>query len=367
METSVLSSAVSRSCLEGFIDLCKSLKGLSGDHRFLKQISLVDVEDELGRFRVWAGNIGALQAGHSSLEYRLREASLVLQNVLKLLSELKALLYEITLVTSSIRLPYDEQIVQDGSDSDDEFDFGEIETDQDEAPKTELERNYLSIVDIIDNLYKLSIYIRNPTSRTRFSKAASFQVVDPESGVDLLGRYQDFDIEHVRHVFQDLRRECFPDVQYQQNELIERLGKAITRRRQLFMYWKRHRDKLSAKLSAKTDPVKDYKIEPSQAANMDGEATLGAHLNGDPPAPNKAHSEKTKSDFTATTATLFVHRDNNPDDLQSMISSATTARGLDGGRASLPPPPKVPSGKDFECPYCFTICPAKYMNERNWR
>jgi hypothetical protein len=46
------------------------------------------LQDEIGRFRVWCGNIGALQKGHSSLDYRLRDSPLLSSNVLKLLAEL---------------------------------------------------------------------------------------------------------------------------------------------------------------------------------------------------------------------------------------------------------------------------------------
>lgn len=47
------------------------------------------LQDEFGRFRVWSGNLGALQKGHSSLDYRLRDAPLLLSEVSKLLSELE--------------------------------------------------------------------------------------------------------------------------------------------------------------------------------------------------------------------------------------------------------------------------------------
>lgn len=46
-------------------------------------------QDEIGRFRVWCGNIGALQKGHSSLDYRLRDSPLLSSNVMKLLNELE--------------------------------------------------------------------------------------------------------------------------------------------------------------------------------------------------------------------------------------------------------------------------------------
>lgn len=47
------------------------------------------VQDEFGRFRVWSGNLGALQKGHSSLDYRLRDAPLLSAEVSKLLKELE--------------------------------------------------------------------------------------------------------------------------------------------------------------------------------------------------------------------------------------------------------------------------------------
>ncbi len=52
------------------------------------------VEDELGRFKIWAGNIGALQRDSRSLDYRLREASQVGDQVTKILQHLEISLRE---------------------------------------------------------------------------------------------------------------------------------------------------------------------------------------------------------------------------------------------------------------------------------
>jgi hypothetical protein len=78
-----VSSVASRQCLQEFTVLCRSLQTSKRE-----DVSSSELEDELGRFRVWLGNIGGVQKGHSSLEYRLREAPLVLESVLKLLREL---------------------------------------------------------------------------------------------------------------------------------------------------------------------------------------------------------------------------------------------------------------------------------------
>ncbi len=49
---------------------------------------LATVSDHLARFKIWAGNIGAHRKGRSSLDYRLREASHIRAQVVRLLGDL---------------------------------------------------------------------------------------------------------------------------------------------------------------------------------------------------------------------------------------------------------------------------------------
>ena len=44
-------------------------------------------QDEFGRFKIWAANIGAHQTGHLSLDFRLRDASSVREQVLRVFSK----------------------------------------------------------------------------------------------------------------------------------------------------------------------------------------------------------------------------------------------------------------------------------------
>ena len=46
----------------------------ASDSKSTEEVDSDALEDEIGRFRVWAGNLGALQKGHSSLDYRLRDS-----------------------------------------------------------------------------------------------------------------------------------------------------------------------------------------------------------------------------------------------------------------------------------------------------
>lgn len=80
------------SCLEAFGALRSHLQAAKPE--LAAQVPDADVEDEFGRFRLWAANIGALSRGHSSLDYRLRDAPLVLEGALKLLNELQQELHQ---------------------------------------------------------------------------------------------------------------------------------------------------------------------------------------------------------------------------------------------------------------------------------
>ena len=85
-------SFTTRDCIEAFSLLHGKL--VESGSPFNVQMPLGGLEDEIGRFRIWAGNMGALQRGHSSLDYRLRDADLLHENILKLLKELKGTLSE---------------------------------------------------------------------------------------------------------------------------------------------------------------------------------------------------------------------------------------------------------------------------------
>ena len=52
------------------------------------------MQDEHARFKIWCGNLGALQQSFASLDYRLRDAPVMLSNVTKLLQQLQSNLSE---------------------------------------------------------------------------------------------------------------------------------------------------------------------------------------------------------------------------------------------------------------------------------
>jgi hypothetical protein len=234
--------------VRSFQTLVKAL--VTCDARWKEQLDRDNLEDEFGRFRVWSGNLGALQKGHSSLDYRLRDSPLLSGNALKFLEELTNNLNEALAIISGARLPYEEQSKPDADGrseegSDDGFFSEDEDEDEDGGSKQELVMRYEEIVDIIDNLYKLSVRIRTPTIRSRSLKAASYQPKDPETGVDVLSAYALYDQQHTIELLRDLRQAHSNETESNDDYLVTRLAHGITLRRRHFKYWKRHRDKLS--------------------------------------------------------------------------------------------------------------------------
>jgi hypothetical protein len=72
--------------------------GLSNPRSVLSN-TVAAVAEELGRFRTWANNIGALSSGRGSLDYRFRDAEYLRHNVKTLLEDLKASLQDGTTIT----------------------------------------------------------------------------------------------------------------------------------------------------------------------------------------------------------------------------------------------------------------------------
>lgn len=220
----------------------------TNDNKWANSIDCEALEDEVGRFRVWSGNLGALLKGHGSLDYRLRDSPLLSSNALKFLGELEDNLKEAFAVVSGARLPYEEQPKPEKMDDDEDDDgfFSEDEDDDEDesnGSRTELSMRVLEVIDIIDNLYKLSVRIRTPTIRSRSLKAASYKPKDPDTGLDILSLYAEYDLQHMKELLSHLRQPHLDSEKNEKDFIIARLSGAITLRRRQFKYWKRRRIK----------------------------------------------------------------------------------------------------------------------------
>ncbi|KAL8669621.1 MAG: hypothetical protein Q9168_005796 [Polycauliona sp. 1 TL-2023] len=236
----------------------------------------------------------------------------------------------------------------ESEDSEDE----DFETYQDESyAATALENGNR----IIDRLYQLSFKIRNPATRSGFTKAQRIQAIDEETGVDLIQIYASFDHQHLEHVFLGFR-EGISTADIRGHYFVQRLAKANTRRRQQFRYWKSHRNKIEAS----SEPKKDIEllIPTSKVLELDQRQLLGEAPILAQPAPSMP-----------STATRLDPNVVKFDDAASIMSTSTSAKLTKGPEASLEIPqfPKKLRGKkEFECPYCYVLCSAKTGSAPHW-
>ena len=296
MATSI--SAILIPCLKSFNQLQERVE--QPDYHYEREVSSVSWGDELGRIRVWAENIGAHQTGQSSLDFRLRDASHISNQITKLLQDLKRSLDAIV-----------EELSEDGTEASEDEEMSASWVDG--KSTTELQQLHEEVVNVIDCLYQLSIIIRKPAQHdllvgSRMGDEAHFEL---------------YDKEHVRNLYPRT-----------EEQISQRLGHAITRRRKYLKYRERHHRKLEKGIE---------EVQGTQRATT--ESVLSETIATDFKAQN--------IDFEETSSC-------------SGMSQTTYASSLiDGGRVTIPPPPRESvGGKPFECPYCFIVVDIK--STRSW-
>ncbi|KAJ5697544.1 Zinc finger C2H2 [Penicillium malachiteum] len=243
-------------------------------------------KDELGRLRVWAANIGAHQTGQSSLDYRLRDASHIKNQIIRILQRLQRLTEDIYDVLHS-SLEDDDFLDLSGNEGDDE-------------PETEIQSIYHALRDTINNLFQMSMTIRTPAQHDRLIHTKRSDAVF----------YEHFDRQHVTAKYPEAKE-----------DILNRLGLAISQRRAVMRYRERHHAKLGQGLDKL--PPNSWKFIPPSATD-DWESQ------------------------TVASQTSYAQ---------------TILHGSEG--MVLPPPPKdAADGASFECPYCFLI--ITIANRKAW-
>lgn len=307
------------------------------------------VVDEMGRFRVWAAHAGAHRSGRVSLDYRLREALHIHKQVTKLLEELyedledgklSSFLYSRkpnpNYIENNIYTCLAVRIIRcDGTDSGSE---GRGRQTKNELSESSIHDDEISVEDacidgelfkevlndvahIITSLYNLSVAIQNPFPRERLAKLAAIDV----------SHFKPWDIQHIRRKFPGA-----PEY------LIERIGEANCRRRQLLRYYEGHHGKISRYID---HPVQD-------------------------PRPHTTTSTLLQSQTTVTTmkAQAIVSNELPTSDGDHRSQTSYTTSVIHRMCMAIPPPANSRdafNGQPFQCPYCFLM--IKIGNRLSWR
>ncbi|RYP35983.1 hypothetical protein DL766_002253 [Monosporascus sp. MC13-8B] len=271
-------------------------RALSNSSRFAAQVRPEDIKDEFYRFKIWAGNIAAHRKGRRSLEYRLRDAALLKDEVHKLLTALHGSLQ--TSIVQEKRRPWDE-LSDSESDSDSDAEHSD---DAESQGDTELKQLLGSIKTTITCLFRLSMSIRDPAPN---DQSRSIITVDKS-------HFEEYDMQHAKAKYPGCA-----------GYLVERLGRANSGRRQYLSYREEHHQKL----------VKDIDL-------------IGLEV---------PRTERT-SNSTEVTLMPTVRPNSfgevDSDDALSQTSYATSVNAA----IRVPPLPKEAHEKEhYECPICFMI------------
>ncbi|KAF2007646.1 hypothetical protein P154DRAFT_419374, partial [Amniculicola lignicola CBS 123094] len=340
-----------RTCINNLKSISATLET---SERNDERVGSVQVNEELDRFSLWVGNIGALHPPESllSLEKRLHSAEDVLSHILELLGDLKEVTDELFEIVSGHRegrtslALSDSTGLTDGNDEEDDMEGEDKELNE----ETELLEQ---ITSSITRLFRISGVIRQAAPTDVFTKALSRNRY----------RFNDqFDVAHVGEKFPKL---SLPESAW----LRKRLGRAITQRRHYLSYIQDHRDRLEVLLSH------DENLEATDEAVKSVLPSLVGGLK----KPQDSASTRPSTFFTKATSLapdritpqmLTAEDESDPDN--DARSYTTISRSVDGDPDSatatrIPKLEELRTGKrkEIECPFCFRM--KKFKNERAWK
>jgi hypothetical protein len=211
--------------------------------------------------------------------------------------------------------------------------------DLDIQSTTPLKEMVKEVGNVITCLYRLSIAIQSPASRDRLEK---MEKID-------MSFFEPFDIEHVSNKFQLGDEYIY---------LLERLGKANTKRRQILKYHHDHHGKIIGRRVI-TDAEES-------AGGFDSADGIGIdendYLSEAPSAMHTAVSTVYEGNVDLV-GVEAQNLDSRSEAGFSQTSCASSTTESDNPRVPAPPP-----GFDmgpFQCPYCF--CIVETTNRTSWK
>ncbi|KAK6610941.1 hypothetical protein H4I96_02539 [Botrytis cinerea] len=305
-----------------------------------------ELENELGRFKIWAGNLGVFAPGRASVDYRLRDDADVKEVLIQMLDRLR----------QSTKQAMDPPVIleeeeEEESEKDDSSDSSEdsmaisldsesdAESETDDLPSlhsAEVVATALNTIkDTITRLYRLSTIIKKPSSANENVKVANFIAKDEDSTE--LTEFQ----TSVRWQIEFRLPDASPT-------LLDRLVEAAVFRRRKLEYRERHKEKL--KQGVERSFASDFvlSLEPKDLAIR----PAGAQHRGTPILRRKSSSARgsiSTMQYSATEA-----------------SSSAVARRE---QLDVPAPPSKSEGevKETVCPYCFRIVDKEDMIHARWK
>lgn len=298
--------------------------------------------DSQQRFVLWAENFGALHRldSRKSADHRLKEAPALARHILSLLAELHEAAKDAADIVCGIRPDQSELNDADDPDSDDDLNF-------EGADRTEIQVLASCIVGLVTSLLKVTIYARKYTQKDRFLNAAvtNNDPLLPEP-----------DILHVQDKFPKTRSD-------DRRWLREKLGKAITLRRQVLRYSREHGRRVAHKARPPTVSARAVHPFASDVTLMPQSKTQ-----------SQAHSSHPTLRSTEISAIVQPAQQGlqDPEFLTSQeqndgitLVSRREKEGMHPEDIRIVPLSSVNEGRShFKCPYCYTL--VEINSQRRW-
>lgn len=316
--------------------------------------------DNLDRFKLWAGSLGAFHSSSDprSLEHRLRKAPQVRSRVNDLLAALSGSLHEgmstsFTLTSDQPPLTLhntvlyessgdkngEQQIVNSTQDELELLDMLGLTEDDSMKTCSKISHTCDKIAEDISHLFKVAALISKFIARDRYARAetASKEKFDDH-----------YDIAHVKAKFQHVKT---PDW------LLLRLGQVITKRRQYLKYVREHRSRVDNDSQQPREPEIPV-VASLHPLQFDG--------------PSKAITLASRPSQVPTMATTVVSNvllnvQQTFEDDRSVTTANTTWLDEDPDqKLSVPPLTDYTTlGREFPCPFCPTT--TKFNSQSSWK
>jgi hypothetical protein len=259
-----------------------------------------------------------------------------------------------------------------GLESDVQIVVGDISAND---SQTEAALLFEQICSIVDQLFSLALQIRSPATRRvpAIHKVDLFKHIAPDFKEQFIRMTEEREYNGLVQIFQQCRREARGQGQddIQQTEplreedefLLRRLLKANHVRRCRFQYWKRYKSKSIQFTSKVTREDELLKPTPSLIHRTP------SHQIEQSTVRQSGFSHQPSSRMTSELPLPPGFTLKGPVSSKSSRAATITVEGPDGLVVSWPLPPSYARRKiiEFECPYCFFMCPAHTTREDAWR
>ena len=322
----------------------------------------IDLENQLGRFKIWAGNLGVFVPGTASADYRLRNDEEIREILVQMLTRLKKNIEQAIdppvpeleednnsqdAATSSESSSSSPSLRLDDDDSNPDA-SGEVEVL--EAPS----RNPLGeIDDIITRLYRLSAIIRRPNSSSESARVAKY-IEKGTHGRDL----EDFE-SHVRWQIQFRNPETPP-------RLLDRLVSAVVARKKRLLYRERHQEKLKQGVDDYFTP--DLPV-PTTSQLVTGAVKGVSHPKSSSLRRTAIMQRSSQTGPYSVTDASTVNRPRLASYPKSVaLSGVTKSAVARREQLDIPPPPRFEMSETTEvvCPYCFKVVDKEETKQPRW-